>query len=147
MFIYSSFAANPRAVAIAGLTLLTFTPAFGQAATEQKEQPKPEWSLVNISKVRADMRQNYEGIQKEISAAYQKASRQRVVLETLVGDRNEYVSVAPLPNWAEMDGPSVLVRSLGDGPAGKLLARARAVTSDLTTFATLARNDLSIRTP
>jgi hypothetical protein len=146
MFLIKPFATNPRAIVFTTLALIAITPTAAQTADNQTA-PKPEWSVVTVTKIRPDAILVHDGIQKEISAAYKKAGSSRVVLQTLMGDRMEYVSITPLPNWADMDGPTLLARSLGEMPANKLVAKARATITDISSFASLARNDLSIRTP
>src|ERR1700693_1089983 len=73
----------------------------------------PEWSVVTITTIKPEMRSEYEAWQKEVSAAYKKAEvPSRAVLQTVLGDLFEYVAVAPLAHFVNMDGPSPLERAL-----------------------------------
>jgi hypothetical protein len=107
----------------------------------------PEWSLVTITTIKPEMRSEYEGWQKEISAAYKKAEvPSRAVLQTIMGDLFEYVSVAPLAHFADMDGPTPIERALGKAEADSLMHKGSAYVTSAHRLASMALNDMSIRT-
>jgi hypothetical protein len=68
------------------------------------------------------------------------------VLQTVMGNMLEYVSVAPLAHFADMDGPSPVERALGKADADGLIRKGLACTTSAHRMASLALNDISIRT-
>lgn len=88
-------------------TVFALTIGFSNISLGQT-QPAPQWSVITTVQIKPEFRQEYEAAQKEISAAYKKAGLQRVVVQTIVGDVGEYISIAPLSNFAAMDTPSLL---------------------------------------
>jgi len=109
--------------------------------------PAPEWSVVTITTIKPDTRSDYEAWQKEITAAYKKAGvPSRAVLQTVMGNLLEYVSVSPLAHFADMDGPSPLERALGKEDAAGLMRKGSAYVTSVHREASLALNDMSIRT-
>ena len=110
----------------------------------QDKAPTREWSYVAIYKIKPEKRAEFEGIQKELSAAYKQAGVPfRVVWQTTFGDINEYVSVSPLANFAAMDAPSPVVKALGADKASDLLRRSSATVNGVTRVAAINRADLS----
>src|SRR5260370_34313205 len=65
----------------------------------------------------------------------------------MLGDLEEYVSIAPLGNLAEMDGPSPLVKALGDAGSQRILRKIGGYIMSAHRVTVLAMNDISIRTP
>lgn len=112
-----------------------------------QEPPPPQWSIVTTTVIKPEFRQEYEAFQKEISAAYKKAGAQyRMVVETMYGDVAEYISITPLGKYAELDGPSVLVRAMGEAKSQQFLKRGGGYLLSVHRVTSLALNDLSIRT-
>jgi hypothetical protein len=108
----------------------------------------PKWSLVTFTTIKPEMRVEYEAWQKQLTAAYKKAEvPSRAVLQTMMGDLFEYLSVVPLPNFAAMDGPSPVERALGKDQAASLMRKGAGYITSAHRLATLAMDDLSIRTP
>ncbi|MFL6448277.1 MAG: hypothetical protein ACJ746_11390 [Bryobacteraceae bacterium] len=131
-----------RAGAIWVAFVLSAVPAIMAQST-----PAPEWSLVMITTVKPEMRSDYEAFQKEMSAAYKKAQvPSRAVLQTVMGNLLEYISVAPLAHFADMDGPSPVERALGKADAEGLIRKGVACTTSAHREASLALKDLSIHT-
>jgi hypothetical protein len=89
-------------------TVLALTLGLSSVATAQTQPAPQQWSVITTIQIKPEFRQEYEAAQKEISAAYKKAGLQRVVVQTILGDVDEYISIAPLAKFAEMDGPSLL---------------------------------------
>lgn len=120
----------------------------GQTNTAPPNTPPPQsWSIVMVSQIKPEARQEWDAYQKEISAAYKKAGvPSRAVLETVFGDLNEFISVTPLAKFSDMDGEGPLVRALGADGAAKLRRRGAALVTSQRRFASLASQDLSIQT-
>ena len=112
---------------------------FGQ------EQKAPQWSVVNIVHVKSGMTANYEAYQKEMSAAYKKAGITRTVVQTVVGNLSEYVSIAPLKKLADLSGDSPIERALGPEAAAALFAKRANLYDDVRRVITMDRPDLSLR--
>src|SRR3954453_860552 len=116
-------------------------------AMRAQSTPAPEWSLVTLTTIKPEMRSDYEAFQKEMSAAYKKAEvPSRAVLQTVMGNVLEYVSVAPLAHFADMDGPSPVERALGKADADGLMRKGVACITSAHRMASLGLNDFSIRT-
>jgi hypothetical protein len=115
------------------------------ALSPAQDMPKPQWVLVTISKVKPDMRLQYEGYQKELSAAYKKANVPfRVVYQNVLGDLAEYSSVYPIPDFGSMEGDSPTVRALGKDQAAELTRKGSQYLMDLRRTALVMRPDLSV---
>lgn len=116
-------------------------------AVMAQSTPAPEWSLVTITTIKPDTRSDYEAWQKEITAAYKKAEvPSRAVLQTVMGNLLEYVSVSPLTHFANMDGPSPIERALGKEDAAGLMRKGSAYVTSVHRLASRALDDMSIRT-
>ncbi len=103
--------------------LTTLTIAIPSISTGQTA-PSPEWSVITTTQIKPEFRQEFEAVQKEVTAAYKKAGvPYRYVVQTILGDLEEYVSIAPISKLAEMDGPSPLVKALGDAGSQRLLRK------------------------
>jgi hypothetical protein len=127
--------------------LTTLTIAIPSISTGQTE-PSPEWSVITSTQIRPEFRQEFEAVQKEISAAYKKAGiPYRYVVQTILGDVEEYVSIAPISKLGDMDGPSPLVKALGDAGSQRILRRIGGNIMSVHRVTMLAMNDISIRTP
>jgi len=127
--------------------LTTLTIAIPSISTGQTA-PSPEWSVITSTQIRPEFRQEFEAVQKEVTAAYKKAGvPYRYVVQTILGDLEEYVSIAPISKLAEMDGPSPLVKALGDAGSQRLLRKIGGYIMSAHRVTMLAMNDISIRTP
>src|SRR3954462_6595335 len=95
---YESRFSNGAGTVLVALALSTVPAIMAQST------PAPEWSLVTVTTIKPEMRSDYEAFQRDISAAYKKAQvPSRAVLQTMMGNVLEYVSVAPLAHLADMD--------------------------------------------
>lgn len=122
-------------VCVAALAFL----GFGQ------DQKAPQWSVVTVVHVKAGMTANYEAYQKELSAAYKKAGISRTVVQTVVGNMSEYVSIVPLKKLADLSGDSPVDRALGPEAAAALRAKRANLYDDVRRVITMDRPDLSLR--
>ena len=85
----------------------------------------PAWLRFQTTRVRPEMRQEYEGYIKQIAAAYKKTSVPLfVTYQNVAGDMTEYTSVLGLMKFGEMDSPSPLIKTLGEEAFGNLLRGA-----------------------
>jgi hypothetical protein len=118
-----------------------------QTLKAQTDSAPPKWSVVTFTTVKPEMKMEYEAWQKQLAAAYKKAEvPSRVVLETVMGDLFEYVSVVPLAKFAVMDGPTPVERALGKDQAATLMRKGRGYITSVHRITTMAMDDLSIRT-
>jgi hypothetical protein len=112
-----------------------------------QQAPAAKWNLVTITTIKPDMRNEYEAWQKEVTAAYKKAEvPSRTVLQTILGDLFEYISVTPLVHFGDMDGASPLVRSLGKDGAASLLRKGSPYMLSMHRISSLDADDLGIQT-
>lgn len=111
------------------------------------QQPSvPTWVSFMSSRVKPDMRQEFEGYMKEISATYKQGGAPfRAVYQDAFGDLNEYVSVTPIDKFASMDGPSLLVKVMGQESWDRLARAISHCTFESRRWAGLVQNDLSLR--
>lgn len=110
-----------------------------------QEQKGPQWSVVTVVHVKAGMTANYEAYQKEVSAAYKKAGLTRLVVQTIVGNLSEYVSIVPLKKLADLTGDSAVDRAIGPEAAAALRQKRANLYDDVQRVVTIDRPDLSLR--
>ena len=86
--------------------------------------------LVQVSQLKPERVAEWRALQQNevLPALKQAGVTQRTVLETLFGDRMEYVSLRPLPSFAEFDGDGLLAAALGQRAADALAAKLAACT-------------------
>jgi hypothetical protein len=114
-------------------------------ATLFAQTPAPQWSIITTTQIKPEYRTEYEAAQKEITAAYKKAGvPSRIVVQSIMGDLMEYTSIAPLKNYAELDGPSPLVKALGEAGSQKLLKKIGMYMNSIHRVSSLAIPDISI---
>jgi hypothetical protein len=83
--------------------------------------------VVQVSQLKPDMVDEWREAQSDVNAALKEAgATTRTVLETMFGDRPEFVSIRPLPSFAEYDGEGLLQQALGEREAAALIARIQA---------------------
>jgi hypothetical protein len=105
----------------------------------------PAWLRFQTTRVRPEMRQDYEGYMKQIAAAYKKASVPFfITYQNVAGDMTEYTSILPLMKFAEMDSPSPLIKTLGEEAFGNLLRGAARTQISQNRYFSLPMNDLMI---
>src|SRR6266496_4381921 len=129
---------------LGGATVLALTATLSGIAVAQPNA-SPDWSIITSTQIKPEYRTEYEAAQKEISAAYKKAGiPSRIVVQTIMSDLMEYTSIAPLAKYADLDGPSQLVKALGEAGSQRLLKRMGAYTNSIHRVTSLAIPDLSI---
>jgi hypothetical protein len=84
-------------------------------------------SLVRITQVKPEMASEWLALQKnEVNPALKKAGiASRNMLETVLGNPYEYVSITPLGSYSELDADSPIVKALGKDGAARLQAKTR----------------------
>jgi hypothetical protein len=125
------------------LTLTLSLPGFAQTTSAV-----PAWSVVTTTQIKPEFRQEYEAAQKELSAAYKKAGApSRIVIQTMLGDVAEYISIVPITKLADLDGPTPLVKAIGEAGSQRLLKRAGGYLVAVHRSTDLAMPEISINTP
>jgi hypothetical protein len=124
--------------------------ALSAVSTVMAQSPSPsnarKWSVVVIATIKPDMRSEFEAWQKEMTAAYKKADvPSRAVLQTVMGNLFEYISVVPLNHFADMDGASPVERALGKEEAAAFMRKGAMYVTSVHRLASSAMDDLSIR--
>jgi hypothetical protein len=105
----------------------------------------PTWLRFQTTRVRPEMRLEYEGYMKQIAASYKKASVPLfVTYQNVAGDMTEYTSVLALMKFGEMDGPSPLIKTLGEEALGNLVRGAARCEISQNRYFSLPMNDLMI---
>src|SRR5215813_14665051 len=100
--------------------------ALGQIWAQNGAPANPR-SLVRITQVKPDMAGEWLALQKnEVNPALKKAGvASRTMLETVLGNPYEYVSIIPFGNYSELDADIPLVKALGKEGAARLQAKTR----------------------
>lgn len=99
---------------------------------------QPRWTGSTTTKVKPEMRQEFERYLKQLMAAYKKAGTPWfLTLENFAGDMLEYTTVVPVMKFGDLDGPSVVVKVLGE-EGWEHLSRniARCYTAQTRQYAT-----------
>lgn len=119
--------------AVIAAVLLSASAAVAQDA---EKMPKREMFVVTTLEVKSGMGPQFEEMMKtKITPAFKKGGAASVsVWQTRFGNTMEYHVVAPLPNFAALDGPSPVIRGLGDEAQSvfeKISPMIKAVTSKI----------------
>jgi hypothetical protein len=105
----------------------------------------PTWLRFQTTRVRPEMRLEYEGYMKQIAAAYKKASVPLfVTYQNVAGDLTEYTSVLALTKFGDMDGPSPLLKSMGEDALANLGRSAARCEVSASRYFSLPMDNLSI---
>jgi hypothetical protein len=94
----------------------------------QETRPTTTRLLVTVSRLKPEMVDRWIALQQsEVVPALKKAGiTERVVYQTLIGEATEFMSVRPLPSFAELDESDPLEQALGVAEAARLRAELRA---------------------
>jgi hypothetical protein len=105
----------------------------------------PTWLRFQNTRVRPEMRQEYEGYMKQIATAYKKTSVPfYITTQNVAGDMTEYTSVLPLMKFGDMDGPNPLLKVMGEEGLANLGRAAARCEISATRYYSLPMNDLMI---
>jgi hypothetical protein len=104
--------------------------AAAQTSTAPAAPPATTRLLVTTTHVKPEMIDEWLALQRdEVIPALKRAGvTEYVVYGTVIGDATQFISVRPLPSFAEFDGPDLLARVLGPERAAALAAKLRART-------------------
>jgi hypothetical protein len=112
--------------------------AASSAACLAQSSVEPAWTSSTTTRVKPEMQREFEGYLKRVMGAYKQAGIPWfVTTQNLAGDTTEYNTVVPVMKLGDLDGPSVLVKVLGEEASG-ILSRnmARCYTSQTRQYAT-----------
>jgi hypothetical protein len=98
----------------------------------------PNWTGSTTTKVKPEMRQEFEASLKQLIAAYRKAGTDWfITLETFAGDTAEYTTMVPVMKFGDLDGPSVVTKVLGETASERLFRKiARCYIAQSRQYAT-----------
>jgi hypothetical protein len=119
-------------VLIAGLSTSFSSVCFAQTDV------KPRWTDSTTTKVKPEMRREFEAHLKQLMAAYKKAGTPWFLTrETFAGDTTEYTTVVPVMKFGDLDGPTIVERVLGEVGRERLSRdMARCYTAQTHQYAT-----------
>lgn len=103
-------------------------------------------SRVTITHVRPDMLTEWVDLQKnEVVPALKKAGEKTrtVYVSGLFGTSYEYVTITPIESFAQFDGDSPILKTLGPAPAARLGEKLRKCTVSSQSFLITSVDDLS----
>lgn len=112
------------------------------------QAPASQLLMVRVSRVKLGMTTEYEAFQRnEVVPMLKKAGvKWRDEWETAVfGENGEYTSVQPIGNLADLDGPDIVVKALGEDGARAFYARASGFLESTHVYMVRTRPDLSYR--
>jgi len=118
--------------------------AFNQGWA-QTAPPATTRSFVRITQVKPEMASEWLALQKnEVNPALKKAGvASRTMLETVLGNPYEYVSMTPMGNYSELDADNPLVKALGKTGAAQLQAKTRRCIESQSVFASTRVEELT----
>jgi hypothetical protein len=121
----------------ATVVVASFFASFSNLCFAQSDV-QPRWTDSTTTKVKPEMRQEFEGYLKQLMAAYKKAGTPSfLTLETFAGDTTEYTTVVPVMKFGDLDGLSVVIKVLGEVGWERLSRNmARCYTAQARQYAT-----------
>jgi hypothetical protein len=104
--------------------------------------------LVQVSYLKPERVGEWLALQRdEVMPALRKAGvPNRTTLETLFGDRPEYITLRPLPSFAEFDADGPLEAALGARGAAALTAKLQACTVSTVRYIINRQNEFNVGT-
>lgn len=124
------------------------TLAFGISLPVQvsaQEAAAPQWVRFTVETVKPDMVQEYEGYKKQLAAAYKKAGLPvYAVLRNYSGNRFEYTTATFVMKFGDLDGPSPILKALGEEAFNNLVAGVNRCVTSTTWYFSLPWDDVSI---
>jgi hypothetical protein len=126
--------------------------AQGQSQPQNKSAAQPPagpmFMHLTVTRVKPDMVTEWqEFVKTESLPAMQKAGVKvrEVWVSAIFAESYEYVTVSPVENFAQYDGPSPTVRALGEEGARAYGAKARKMIASQHSYVLQARPDLSVQ--
>ena len=96
-------------VTLAAFSAGSLTACFAQS------QVGPRWTDSTTTKVRPERKREFEAYLRKLMAAYKRAGALWFqTFETFAGDTTEYMTLAPVVMFGDLDGPSTVARALGE---------------------------------
>ena len=132
------------------LSVLLWATAFTTAGFAQNPTPTPpprQTYQLSIVQVKPEMGLEWrEYIKNDANPAAIKAgvTLRQVWTTATFGEGGEYVIVTPIENFAQFDGPSRMVKAIGQEGATALLAKRQRLINGSRSFAVTARPDLGV---
>ena len=119
-------------VLAAGFSVCSSSPCFAQTDVQ------PRWTESTTTKVKPEMRREFEAYLKQVMAAYKKAGTPWFLTrETFAGNTTEYTTEVPVMKFGDLNGPSVLEKVLGEAGWERLSQdMARCYTAQSRQYAT-----------
>jgi hypothetical protein len=113
-------------------------PETVKLSNAQHGDAQPHWTDSTTTKVKPELRQEFEGYLKRLIAANKKAGTLWfLTFETFAGDTTEYTTVVPVIRFGDLDGPSAVVHALGVTEWNRLSRDiARCYTAQTRRYAT-----------
>ena len=94
--------------------LLALIATASAIASFAQSSPQPAWISITITQVKPAKRAQFERYLKQVLAAYKKGGTPWfLTLQTFAGDTTEYTTVVPVMTFADLDGPPVPAKVLG----------------------------------
>lgn len=125
--------------ALVSATVLITALSFGfSSACFAQSTVQPRWTDSTRTKVKPEMKQEFEGYLKQLMAAHRKAGTPWFrTFDTFAGDTTEYTTVVPVMKFGDLDGPSVVIGAMGQAGWERLSrGTARCYTTQTRQFAT-----------
>lgn len=99
---------------------------------------KPGWTASTTSRVKPEMRAQFEASLKQVAAAYRKAGVPWFrTVQNFAGDATEYTTSVPVMKFGDLDGPPIGLKVLGEREWAKLSRKLdRCYTAQTRTYAT-----------
>lgn len=95
-------------LAAAAIVAASSIASVGQTSTQ------PAWIGTTTTKIKPEMRQQFEAYIKQVMEAYRKGCvAWFLTFQTIAGDTAEYTTVVPLMKFADLDSPPVPADVLG----------------------------------
>jgi len=127
--------------------VVTLALALNAAQTPPKPAaPESQMLVITFVKVRPGMAPEYIDLQtKEVMPAQKKGGGlgREAYSSGLAGPPGEYVYVAPIASFAQFDGPSPMIKALGEEGAAALNAKVAKLAEPMGSAVVRTRPDLS----
>ena len=130
-------------LAIAGSACLIFC-SLSQSWGQNTSLASPRL-LVRITEVKPEMASEWLAVEKnEVNPALKKGGvASHTILETVLGNPYEYVSLTPMGNYSQLDADNPIVKALGQDGAAKLLAKVRRCIESQSLFVSTRVEELT----
>jgi hypothetical protein len=127
-------------------TLLSLALLCVSSVANAQAQPDTTRILVTVAHLKPEKVNEWRSLQQnEVIPALKKAGiTTRTVLETLFGDRPEFITLRPLTSFAEFDGTGALEKALGAKAAATLGAKIQACEVSTQRYIINRQNEFTV---